>query len=118
MFLAISEIAVAMSVCSVLEKPQPAASSRPFCRATTTSISRTIGTRCSAGIIRFPRFSPTLQDLEPLLEIERGRDALERQSELHHGERHLGLDTDDDGIGSAELGRVGDSADGPRGERV
>ena len=51
MLRAISEIAVAIRVWSVAEKPARAAISRPFCRATTTSASRDTGTRTTPSVV-------------------------------------------------------------------
>src|SRR5438309_312678 len=49
MLRAISEMAAAMTVWSPLENPASAASSRPFCRALTTSTSDVIGTSSSSA---------------------------------------------------------------------
>src|SRR5437879_3903615 len=107
MFRAISEMAAAITVWSPLENPASAASSRPFCRALTTSTSDVIGTSSSSAT-GYPSLHAVealaalpIQKREPLLEVERGRDALERQAELHHRERDLGLDADDHRFGPA-----------------
>src|SRR5512144_875730 len=86
-----SEIAVATSVCSVRDSPRAAASSRPFWRAVTMSASPSIGTWVSTPIAAPPR-RLAAREREPLLEVERRRDAVEREAELHHRERDLGLD--------------------------
>src|SRR4051794_1984623 len=107
MLRAISEIAVASSVRSVPLNPRPEASSRAFERATTTSSSRSIGTRISAatGIALLER---RMQVREALLEVERGVHVLEREPELHHRERHLRLDADDHRLGAAQARHMGD----------
>src|SRR5947207_13752791 len=100
MLRAISEMAAAMTVWSPLENPASAASSRPFCRALTTSTSDVIATSSSSAT-GTPTGTPSLHAVEalaalpikkgePLLEVECGRDALNRQAELHHRERHPG----------------------------
>src|SRR6185312_11339714 len=100
MLRAISEMASAMIVRSVFEKPVSAASSRPFWRAMTTSSSRTIGTRISAAMAWTP-IDCLLQIVETFFEIERCGHAVEGKPELHHGERYLGLNTDHDRCGPA-----------------
>src|SRR4051794_3898723 len=106
MLRATSEIAVAMIVRSLPEKPARAARSRPFCRAATMSPSRLMGTQVSScatgGIFAFPGG----QQLQTLLEIERGGDVVERQSELGHGDCHVRLDADDHRLRAAQPDRV------------
>src|SRR6266581_4613321 len=97
MLRAISEMAAAMTVWSPLENPASAASSRPFCRA-------------------LPALP--IQKGEPLLEVECGRDALERQAELHHREGDLGLDADDHRFGPAQPRHVRDVAQRADGEGI
>jgi hypothetical protein len=48
---------------------------------------------------------------ERLVEIERGVERLEVQVELHHGDRHVGLDPDDQGLGAAQPCGDGDRAE-------
>src|SRR2546425_3775334 len=104
MLRASSEIAAAITVWSPLEKPASAATLRPCWRAVTTSTSDAIGTRSSSTTVDVARAalaalgalaSDPIQEGQPLLEIERGRDTLERQAELDHCKGHLGLDPDD-----------------------
>ena len=45
---------------------------------------------------------------ETLLEIERGCDAFERESQLHHRKRHVRLDADDDRLRAAQTVSCGD----------
>src|SRR5260370_20172921 len=124
MLRAISEMAAATTVWSPLENPAWAASSRPRRRAVTTSTSDAMGTRTSSGmvdaalgllqvVLRLP-----VQERQPLLEIERGRDTLERQPELDHRESDLGLDPDDHGLGPPQPGHVRDVPQRAHGERV
>src|SRR5882724_6450385 len=105
MLRATSEIAVATSVRLVPARPACAAMSRPRCRAVTMSESWAIGTRVSAGMVAASPH-PAGEQLETLLEVERGGDAVERQAELDHRERDVGLDADDDRRGAAQLGRL------------
>src|ERR671923_846843 len=101
MLRATSEIAVAMSARSVLEKPSCSARPRPVCRAVTMSESDEIAIRVS---------SPTdaVRDLqvqvrEPLLEVQRRVHPLQGQAQLHHRKRHIRLYPHDDGVGSSQL---------------
>src|SRR2546425_9156479 len=131
MLRASSEIAAAITVWSPLEKPAFAATLRPCWRAVTTSTSDAIGTSSSSGTVPVPRAavegplaaldalpSHVIEEGQPFLQIERGRDALERQAELHHRKGDLGLDPDDDGLGAAQPRHVRDVAQGAHGERV
>src|SRR2546422_4793644 len=146
MLRASSEIAVAMRVRWLFEKPICWASARPRWRAVTMSTSESIGTRVSsfkeptltrgAGPPRLrihasPRSSagsaqirsdlllrPPIQERQALFQVERRGHSLERQAELDHREGDLALDPDDDGLRSAQPDQVGDVAQGPRGERV
>src|SRR2546428_615257 len=126
-----SEIAAAMTVWSPLEKPAFAATLRPCWRAVTTSTSDAIGTSSSSTAVAVPRAavegpvapldalaSDPVEERQPFLQIERGRDTLERQTELHHRKGHLGLDPDDDGLGAAQPRHVRDVAQRAHGERV
>src|ERR1700740_1167115 len=97
MLRAISEIASAIIVWSVLENPVAAASSRPFWRAATMSPSCSIGT-VTSGCTWAPRSREGADVGEPFLEVERRRHALQREAELHHREGDLGLDADDDRV--------------------
>src|SRR4051794_17355923 len=109
MLRATSEIAVARSVRSVLEKPRPAPISRAACRAVTTSESDAIATRTLSATGIGLRGQLLLQEGEPLLEVERGVDVLEVHAELDHREGHLGLDPDDHRLGAAQPGHVRDA---------
>src|SRR5262245_54873068 len=118
MLRASSEMAVAMSAWSVCENPIDAARVLPTWRAPTTSLSAWMAIRSSrtstassgdtftvflGGMARL-----AFQEFEPLFEIERRGHALEHQAELHHGERHLRLDADDDRLGAPQARHVGD----------
>src|SRR4051812_37220734 len=117
MFRAISEIASAIIVWSVLENPIAAASAPPRWRAVTMSASRSIATHTSsATMTRLAR--RTVEVREALLEIQRGRDAVERQPELDHRARDVGLDPDAHRAGAAQLGGVRDRAQRAGRERV
>src|SRR5438552_15272294 len=103
MLRAISEMAAALTVRSPLENPASAASSRPFCRALTTSTSDVIATSSSSATGSTPTGTPSLHALEaitalpiqkgePLLEVECARHALDRLPDQHHRAGDLGLD--------------------------
>src|SRR3954471_9194591 len=106
MLRAISEIAVASSVWSVLGMSRPTASARARWRAVTTSASDSIALRSAASGAKATR----LQEREPLLEIQGRLDVLEAHPELDHGERHLRLDPDNHGLGAAQPGHHRDPA--------
>src|SRR5437762_2049174 len=104
-----SEMAVAMKVRSVRVKPIRSASSRPFCRATTMSLSVVIGmTSSSATAVAAPHPGPLVQEGEALLKIQCGVDVLQAHPELDHGEGHLRLDPHDDRDRAPEVRHVGD----------
>src|SRR5438034_9720075 len=97
MLRALSEMAAAMTVWSPLENPASAASSRPFCRALTTSTSAAIGTRSSSATRDPPLHAfdalpgrPS-QEGEPPPEVERRRDTLEGQADLDRRQCHFRL---------------------------
>src|SRR5215218_5724081 len=110
MLRAISEIAVASSVRSVLENPSPAPSERASWRAVTTSASVRIATRISSATDVRLLVELALEERQPLLQVERGVDVLEVHAELDHGERDLWLDADDHRLGAAQPRHVRDAA--------
>src|SRR5581483_12410565 len=112
MLRATSEMAVAMRVASAPEKPRRAASARPSWRAVTTSASALIGMRLSPLSAATSLPPAARQEGEALVEVQRGLHALHGQPELHHGERHVGLDADDHGVRAAQPHRVHDAAEG------
>src|SRR3954464_9667447 len=118
MLRAISEIAVASRVWSVVGMSRPTASARARWRAVTTSASDSMAIRsaCSGGNVA--GLLARLQEREPLLEVQRRLHVLEAHAELDHGERYLGLDPDDHGLGAAQPGHHRDPAQRARDERV
>src|SRR5262245_34254057 len=110
MLRATSEIAVASSVWSVFVRSRVPASSRARWRAVTTSASDSMAITDSCSSTTVGGLLPgPLQQGEPLFEIERRQHVLEAHSELHHGERDLGLDLDDHGLCFAQAGHLGDA---------
>src|SRR5690349_9382032 len=126
MLRASSEMMVAISVDSVSEKPDCSASSRPLWRAVTMSATVLMGMvflpstgRAASGssldgsallLIQLPRHAALgagVEVGETLLEIECGGHAFQAESQLHHRERHLRLDADDDRVGAAQADHVG-----------
>src|SRR3954463_5185001 len=99
MLRAISEIAVASSVWSVLGMSRPTASARARWRAVTTSASDSIAIRSAAAS---GAKAARLQEREPLLEVQGGLHVLEAHAELDHRERDLRLDPDDHGLRPAQ----------------
>src|SRR6266849_11088936 len=126
MLRAISEMAAAMTVCSPLENPATAANARPCCLASTTPTSAAICSRSSSPtgtrLLGFgfepALFRTAIEEGEALFEVQHGRDTFQRQAELYHGERHVGLDADDDRLGAAQAGHVRDVAQRAHRERV
>src|SRR4051812_25463212 len=114
MLRAISEIAVASSVWSVLGMSRPTASARARWRAVTTSASDSIAIRSAASGAK----AACLQEREPLLEVQGRLDVLEAHAELDHRERDLGLDPHDHRLRAAQPGHHRDPAQGARDERV
>src|SRR5438128_10920674 len=105
MFRASSEMAVATTARSVDGNPHCDASSRPFWRAATTSVSQSMETRTSSAmsanlLIVVPPLAVEIR--EALFEVQRGRDAFQGEAQLDHREGHLRLDADDDGLGAAQ----------------
>src|SRR5919109_1333929 len=97
-----SEIAVAISVASVREKPRRSASARPSARAGTISTSDATEMRISSGIV-VSAVGPAVEELESLLEIERRMERLEIQLELHHRDGDVRANADDHRLRSSQL---------------
>src|SRR5919199_6835080 len=91
MLRAISEIAVAMSVPSVREKPSLVARARASARAGTRSSPDPISTRTSSATLVVPP-CPAVQERERLGQVERGVEGVQVKVELDHRDGHLGLD--------------------------
>src|SRR4051812_10523371 len=112
MLRASSEMAVATSVAWLAENPNCSAIIRPLYRAATRSLSDASGTWTSISslgvtLAAMPRFLPIIKISKTFLEIERGGDIFQRNSELHHGKGDLGLDADDHGLRAAQPDHVG-----------
>src|SRR3954468_8758813 len=98
MLRAISEIAVASSVWSVLGMSRLIASARARWRAVTTSASESIAIRSAASGAKVTR----LEQREAFLEVERRLHVLEAQAELDHRERHLRMGPGEHALGAAK----------------
>src|ERR1700682_4244906 len=122
MFLAISEIAVAIIVTSVSEKPSCRASSCPAWRAATMSSELLTSTTKSVGTVtpdrRLARIQLPIQQRKPFFEVQRCVHVVEHQAELDHCEGHLGLQPDDHGVRATQPSHVGDRAYRPGSERI
>src|SRR5262245_366727 len=125
MLRATSEIAVAMTVRSLGEKPNLDASERPSCRAVTMSAADPMETSLSAESLGMPGGARSdgcaggcVEVGEPLLEVERGCHVLEGEPELDHGEGYLGLDAHDDRLRAPQLDHVRDRPQRADGEGV
>src|SRR5437879_8306674 len=111
MLRASSEMAVAITARSVVGKPHCDASSRPFWRAETMSASQSMDTRTSSAMSAYllARALPfPVKVRKPLFQVQRCRDALQRQPQFDHRECDFGLDADDDGLRAAQPDHVGD----------
>src|SRR6266849_1160086 len=117
MLRAISEIAAAITVWSPALKPTSAASSRPCCRALTTSTSDAMVMASSSDMIA-ARLDLAVEEHESFLKIQCGRHPLEGEAELDHGEGDLGLDADDHRLRAAQARHVGEVAQRPHREGV
>src|SRR5262245_28234244 len=112
-----SEMAVAMQIWSVAEKPSFAAIARPLCRAATMSWSDTIGIKTPSSM-RLVRPRKPVQEVKRFLQVQGGPDIGQAQAELDHREGHLGLDADDHRLRAAHLQDLADAAERAHGERV
>src|SRR6266576_3236972 len=112
-----SEMAAAMSVTSAPSNPSSLAMERPVWRAVTMSNAHVIGTRVSFDIVKVPLELP-VQIRQAFLKVQRRADAFERQPQLHHRKRDVGLDADDDGVGPAQLEHVRNGPQRARGEGI
>jgi hypothetical protein len=74
------------------------------------SESESMGTRTSSPILGIPP-RPSVEHRERLVEVERRVERLEVQVELHHRDRHVGLDSDDQCLCAAEPGGNCDRAE-------
>src|SRR5262245_2658273 len=131
MFRDNSEIAVAISVASPGEKPTRDASARPCWRAATMSLSTLIGTTVSSAKVRIrspiaASGSPPshvlsglpVQVRQPLFQVERGGDPLEREPQLDHRKGDLWLNPNNHGLGPTQAGHVSEVAQRAGRERV
>src|SRR3954454_14550262 len=118
MLRASSEIAVAMSVASPGVKLSAVATERPVWRAVTMSRSDRMGTRISFSKCSSARLELAIQVGHPFFQVESSGDVLHPQSELHHRERDVGLDPDDDGLRAPQPDHLCQLLQGPGGERI
>src|SRR5688500_10890754 len=119
MFRATSEIAVAMIVRLLCEKPACDARLRPCWRALTMSAEFWIRTCTWQSLLTAMSLLESLiQKRETLFEIEGRQHVLERQPQLHHGQRDVGLNADDHRLGAAQPGHVRDRPQRACRERV
>src|SRR5215207_7021740 len=110
MLRATSEMAVAINVASVREKPSRSASARACARAGTMSVSLAMSTVTSSFMLAGSPV-PVIQQSDRPFQVEGGAKGGEVKVELHHGDGDIGLDADDDGGGASQP--CGDG-DGPQ----
>src|SRR5215469_16204486 len=114
-------MAVEISVQSTTEKPRPAARARPRWRAATMSWSELMATRISPAdtwILSVYALELLNQVRQTFFQVERGRDVLQGQSQLHHSESHFGLDSYNYGFRSSQTDHVRNFPERPRSKRV
>src|SRR5579863_2428856 len=121
MFRASSEIDVATSVASPVEKPSSIASARPFCRAVTISWSELMATRISPALtvglsVRVLEFLSQVN--QAFLQIQRRRNAFQSQPQLNHSKSHFRLNPDYNCFRSAQSDHVRDLPQRPRCKRI
>src|SRR5919197_1420539 len=97
-----SEIAVAISVASVREKPRRSASARPSARAGTMSPSDATEMQISSGIV-VSVVGPAVEEGKSFLEVESRVERLEIELELHHRDGDVRTDPDDHRLRSSQL---------------
>src|SRR5574337_1976102 len=117
MLRATSEIAVAIMVPSVNEKPSSRASWCPAWRAATMSEGPATSTAMSLRTVTPDRLTPCklmVQQRKPFLQIQGGVHIVELEAQLDHGKGHLGLYTDDHGFRTAQPRHVRDRPQRPR----
>ena len=59
-----------------------------------------------------------MEEIQTFLQVQGGGDRSGAHAELHHRERDVGLDADDDGVRAAQAGHLGDAAQRVETERV
>src|SRR5215510_14429329 len=123
MFLASSEMAVAISVASPEEKPSSKARDRPFWRAKTMSWSELMVTRISirdteSSLSLHGCFELLVQISQTFLQIEGCGDTFQGQTELDHCKCDFGLNSNNDGFRSAQADHVGNFTQSSRRESV
>src|SRR5688572_33406541 len=100
MLRAISDTAVAISVASVREKPSRRASARASARAGTRSESEAISTTTSS-VIDAAWVGKVIEHDDRLVEVEGCMEWGEVEVEVGHRDGDVGLDADDDRLGTA-----------------
>src|SRR6185436_18539659 len=117
MLRATSEMAVAIMVSSLPEKPNCSAKARPCCRALTISASDLMGIRRSADATG-ATLGLFVEVDEAFFQVQGCGHPLKRQSKLHHGKGHVRRNADDDGFSAAQFKHVSDRAQHAHGVRV
>src|SRR5580704_11311681 len=121
MLRASSEMDVAMSVASPVEKPSSMARARPFWRAVTMSWSELMATRISPALtvrlsVRVLEFLSQVS--QTFLQVQRRRNAFQCQPQLHHGKSHFRLNSHDNRLRAAQPNHVRDLPQRPGCKRV
>src|SRR6266481_8237198 len=117
MLRASSDMAVAISVASPVEKPSSVARARPLCRAATISWSELMATRISPALtvsLSVYVLEFLSQVRQTFFQVQRRRNAFQRQSKLNHGKSHFRLNPHDHCFRSAQPDHVCDLSQRPR----
>src|ERR1700740_2557878 len=103
MLRAISEMAVAIIVRSLPEKPTSAAISRPFWRGVTMAPSLSMHTCCVSPVTAVDPLQAEAQHVQPLIEVQCRSDPFQSEAQLYHREGDIRLNPDDHHLGAAQF---------------
>src|ERR1700719_2223661 len=118
MLRASSEMAVAIMVGSLPEKPIWVARSRPFCRAAMMSPTWLMGKSASSSGIVNILAHPRRHQFQTFFKIKSRGDAIERQPKLHHRKGDVGLNPHDHHFCAAQFGSLSDATKSSRGKGI
>src|SRR5689334_11495791 len=103
---ATSEMAVAIMVSSLPEKPNCSASARPCCRAVTISASELMEMCRSTDATR-PTLGLLVEVDQAFFQVQSGGNSFQHESELNHGKGHIRRNADDNGFRAAQFEHMG-----------
>src|SRR5437879_5299392 len=100
---------------SPIWKPISEATIRPLTRAVTMSWSPTTGTTVLVSM-PVPAQRPSPEQVEGIVDVQRGGDAVEVQAQLDHGVGDIGVDADHHAVDASQPDGLGDRLQHPRRE--